>query len=94
MHNVHTAGLHTSDNYKRQTTERETKWHLELGQILGVPFWNKIYNQVSDIKYDNALELVQYQVATEQLVLVKIGYTDTNNTLRLILIQILVSLLV
>ena len=28
-----------------------------------------------------------------QLVLLKIGYTDTNNTLRFILIQILVSLL-
>ena len=39
-------------------------------------------------------QLVQYQAATKQLVLVKIGYTDTNNTLRFILIQILVSLLV
>ena len=39
-------------------------------------------------------QLVQYQAATKQLVLVKIQYTDTNNTLRFILIQILVSLLV
>ena len=51
-------------------------------------------------KYLNTLDnwflgqLVQYQAATKQLVLVKIGYTDTNNTLRFILIHILVSLLV
>ena len=52
---------------KRLTAERETKWHLELGQTLGVPFWNKIYNQISNIKYDNALKWVQYQIARNSL---------------------------
>ena len=37
-------------------------------------------------------QLVQYQAATKQLVLVKIGYTDTNNTLRFMQIVRIVSL--
>ena len=41
---------------------RERKWHQELGRVYGVHVWNGIYRQCSDIKNDNKLKWLQYQI--------------------------------
>ena len=44
------------------SNSRERKWHTELGRVYGVNVWNGIYQQCSDIKNDNKLKWLQYQI--------------------------------
>ena len=43
-------------------SDREARWHAELGKTFGVPFWNTSYAFTSSIKNDNKLKWMQYQI--------------------------------
>ena len=48
--------------YKTYVPERELKWHTELNTTYNITFWNRAYKQVSEIKYDNNIKWMQYQI--------------------------------
>ena len=47
--------------------ERESIWHKELNSTYGVQFWNKVYSVTAEIKNDNRLKWLQYQIARNSL---------------------------
>ena len=49
------------------TRIRESKWHTELDSIFGVEFWSKTYTLAANIKYDNKLKWLQYQINRNSL---------------------------
>ena len=46
---------------------REEKWHQELHCNYGVEFWNKSYTLLSNLKYDNKMKWLQYQINRNSL---------------------------
>ena len=46
---------------------REEKWHLEMGSVIGVDHWNKIYNFTTNINNDNYLKWLQFQTVRNSL---------------------------
>ena len=54
-------------NMTSTINEREEKWHEELGYTLGVRFWNKTYKLTSDIKNDNYMKWIQFQINRKSL---------------------------
>ena len=59
--------IRNKKNLSANIQERETVWHTELGVNYGVPFWNKVYDLTTRIKYDNRLKWIQYQVVRNSL---------------------------
>ena len=49
------------------TRIRETKWHTELNCTFGTEFWGKTYTLAANIKYDNKLKWLQYQINRNSL---------------------------
>ena len=47
--------------------ERETIWHNEINSTFGIQFWNKVYFLTNDIKNDNRLKWVQFQISRNSL---------------------------
>ena len=47
--------------------EREAIWHKELNSTFGVQFWNKVYTLTAEIKNENRLKWLQYQIAINSL---------------------------
>ena len=43
-------------------SDRENKWHQELGQVYSKEFWNKSYKLTSEILYDNKIKWLQFQI--------------------------------
>ena len=43
------------------------KWHQELGYTLGVRFWNTAYKLTADIKDDNYMKWIQFQINRKSL---------------------------
>ena len=41
---------------------RESKWEDKLGQLQGVPFWDRCYKNTSLIFFDNRVKWLQYQI--------------------------------
>ena len=52
---------------KTTLSTRESKWHNELGCTFGIDFWNKTYNLTSNIKYENKIKYLQYQINRNSL---------------------------
>ena len=48
-------------------SSREGKWNEELGLTLSPRFWNSTYKLTSDIKNDNRLKWLQYQIQRNSL---------------------------
>ena len=46
----------------RTQAARENKWHVELNKTYGVPFWNNLYSFTANIKNDNKIKWMQYQI--------------------------------
>ena len=49
-------------NLETSLSVREEKWHEELGVDLSPPFWNNTYRRTAEIKNDNRLKWLQYQI--------------------------------
>ena len=54
--------IRKKQNLTFSQSEREAKWHLELNKTYGVPFWNKCYSSTANIKNDNKIKWMQYQI--------------------------------
>ena len=60
--NVYYKLLRKKNNLKTILSAREGKWHNELSCTFGVDFWNKNYNLAANIKYENKIKYLQYQI--------------------------------
>ena len=47
--------------------DREAVWHQELNTIYGLQFWNKSYALTTEIKNDNRLKWLQFQIVRNSL---------------------------
>ena len=65
--NVYYRVLRKKNNIKTTLSTRESKWHNELGCTFGIDFWNKTYNLTSNIKYENKIKYLQYQINRNSL---------------------------
>ena len=54
-------------NLSNTLHEREAIWHTELNMTFGINFWNKVYNLTSEIKNDNRLKWLQFQISRNSL---------------------------
>ena len=54
-------------NLSTSLSSREEKWNEELGLTLSPRFWNSTYKLTSDIKNDNRLKWLQYQIQRNSL---------------------------
>ena len=54
-------------NLKTNLTVREEKWHKELNSVYSTEFWNKTYALTADIKYDNRIKWIQFQINRNSL---------------------------
>ena len=59
--------LRKKENLKTNLGKHEAKWHQELNCILSTEFWNSSYNLSSQIKYDNRIKWLQYQINRNSL---------------------------
>ena len=59
--------LRKKKNLSNSMHERESIWHKELNSTYGVQFWNKVYTITAEIKNDNRLKWLQYQIARNSL---------------------------
>ena len=65
--NVYYRLLRKKNNLKTILSEREGKWHNELSCTFGVEFWNKTYNLAANIKFENRIKYLQYQINRNSL---------------------------
>ena len=54
-------------NLKTTLSIRENRWHTELQQTFGVDFWNKTYNLAANIKNENKMKFLQFQINRNSL---------------------------
>ena len=55
------------ENFKTNTSKPELKWHLELNSTLSLTFWDKSWSLLSNLKYNNDLRWIQYQILRNSL---------------------------
>ena len=65
--NVYYKILRKKINLGTTLSVREEKWHNELNCTFSIDFWNKTYNLTSNIKNDNKLKFLQYQINRNSL---------------------------
>ena len=65
--NVYYKILRKKINLGTTLSVREEKWHNELNCTFIIDFWNKTYNLTSNIKNDNKLKFLQYQINRNSL---------------------------
>ena len=54
-------------NSKTNLSVREERWHQELNCTLSSNFWTRVYTMTSEIKYDNKVKWLQYQINRNSL---------------------------
>ena len=54
--------LRKKNNLNVTLARRETKWHIELGCNLNAKFWNQTYLWQANIKHENRIKWIQYQI--------------------------------
>ena len=59
--------IRSKKNLKVTVQDREAVWHTEIGTVYGIRFWNRVYALTVDIKNDNRLKWLQYQVVRNSL---------------------------
>ena len=59
--------IRSKKNLKVTVRDREAVWHTEIRTVYGIQFWNKVYALTADIKNDNRLKWLQYQVVRNSL---------------------------
>ena len=59
--------LRKKQNLRNDTTDRETRWHNELGTVYGVDFWAKTYFLAANIKFENRIKWLQFQINRNSL---------------------------
>ena len=57
---------HKSDAMK-SLSRREQKWQEELDCTFSVEFWNRVYQLTADIKYENKIKWLQFQINRNSL---------------------------
>ena len=65
--NVYYRMLRKKKNLVNNIHTRESKWHLELGTAFGVDFWNKAYIFTAEIKNNNYIKWLHYQIVRNSL---------------------------
>ena len=64
---VYSKFLKKKKNLNSPVVERETKWHTELQTVFSINFWNKTYTLTSEIKFENKIKWMQYQIVRNSL---------------------------
>ena len=64
---VYTNLLKKKKNLSSPLVERESRWHLELQTTFSTNFWNKTYKLTSEIKFENKIKWLQYQIVRNSL---------------------------
>ena len=59
--------LRKKKNLSNSTSIREAKWHTELGCIFGIEFWGRTYTLISNLKYENKMKWLQFQINRNSL---------------------------
>ena len=59
--------MRKNQNLKNNLSEREARWHRELQCTYGVEFWSKTYALAANIKYENKIKWLQYQINRNSL---------------------------
>ena len=59
--------LKKKKNLNTPLTAREEKWHSELQTVFSINFWNKTYSLSSEIRFENKIKWLQYQVVRNSL---------------------------
>ena len=54
--------MRKGNEQKNVLGHRENKWHIELGRTFSLIYWSKIYQFVANIKNDNRLKWMQFQI--------------------------------
>ena len=54
--------LRKKTNLSTPLVYREQKWHNELQCTFGTEFWNKTYSMVANIKHENKIKYLQFQI--------------------------------
>ena len=65
--NLYTKLLNKREASKVSLENRENRWHTELNVTFGVDFWSKIYTKNAEIKYENKLKWLQFQINRNSL---------------------------
>ena len=52
---------------KTTLKDREDKWHQELSCTLGIDFWNSLYSRTANIKNENRIKWLQFQINRNSL---------------------------
>ena len=60
--NSYYKSLRRAKDKRKVPMERANKWHRELNLRLEIRFWKKSYELAKDIKYDNKLKWMQFQI--------------------------------
>ena len=64
---VYSNLLKKKKNLSSPLVERESRWHLELQTMFSTNFWNKTYKLTSEIKFENKIKWLQYQIVRNSL---------------------------
>ena len=59
--------LRTKKWLKINLSKRENKWHQELNFTLSIDFWNRVYTNTSQIRHNNRIKWLQFQVNRNSL---------------------------
>ena len=59
--------LRKKRNLTATIQDRETVWHTEIGAVYGVQFWAKAYALTANVKNDNRLKWLQFQIVRNSL---------------------------
>ena len=59
--------LRKKTNLNKSLAVREEKWHEELNTVFNTDFWNKTYSCTAEIKNNNRLKWLQFQINRNSL---------------------------
>ena len=65
--NLYTKLLSKQNHLTANLENRENKWHIELNVTFGVDLWAKIYAKSAEIKYENKMKWLQFQINRNSL---------------------------
>ena len=59
--------IRTKENLKPILSKQEAKWHLELNTVLSLSFWEKSWALLSNLKHNNDMRWIQFQILRNSL---------------------------
>ena len=59
--------MRSKSSMNSSMSERESKWHQELGCVFSKEFWSRTYKFTSEIVFDNKMKWIQFQICRNSL---------------------------